>query len=81
MTGDWAIKDDEKILVQGQYDYIMHVWNVNTLIDEAFQRYYGHINRDKALIIKEYFGGLQLIQIIYDLPCVQNRHRNPFYID
>jgi hypothetical protein len=75
----WAIKDDEKILVKGRYDDIMHIWNVNTATDEAYERWYGHRNRDQSLIIKEYFGGLQLIQVVYDLPCEQRRHLNSFY--
>lgn len=81
MAADWAIKDDKQILVQGPYDEIMHRWNVNTLGDEFYPKYYGDTPRDKSLIIKNYFGGLQLIHIICDMPATQKEHVNMFYKD
>lgn len=72
----WAIKDDKSILASGLYYDMIYKWDHTVMAENYFIEKYGQ-PKIKSMIIKKYFGTLQLIQVIDEMVAKPMAYEHP----
>ncbi|MCW3084241.1 MAG: hypothetical protein JWP12_1607 [Bacteroidetes bacterium] len=73
---NWEIHDDNGCISKGDYNKIIHQWNINFLADWAYKNIYGNTDRNPKLIIKEWSGQLRLICVVDENSSATGKHYN-----
>ncbi|MCW3102441.1 MAG: hypothetical protein JWO09_881 [Bacteroidetes bacterium] len=72
----YEIHDDNGVIKSGEYYELIHIWNANYLADWAFEKYYGHLNRNPDFLIREWYGKLRLFCLIDENMSGPGKHIN-----